>query len=72
MFYQSSETCKAKLSNVHVIILEVWASAQRLLLWLELTDGGDQSVGEEHGRCQVPVGRRRAVPQNRDAGLAGC
>lgn len=37
----------------------------------ELTDGGNKSVGEEHGRCQVPVGGSRRVFEDGDAVLVG-
>lgn len=37
----------------------------------KLTYGGDQRVGEEHGRHQVPVGGRGLVPEDRHAVLVG-
>lgn len=43
----------------------------RLCLFVGLTHGGDQRVGEEHGGRQVPAGRVRGVPEDGDAVLAG-
>lgn len=40
-------------------------------LWCELTDCGDQSVGEEHGGCQVPVRSSSGVLEDGHAVLVG-
>ena len=50
-----------------------WLSLAKtsVALWCELTDCGDQSVGEEHGGCQVPVRSNGGVLEDGHAVLVG-
>lgn len=50
---------------------QVTSLAKNFVVRFELTDCGDQSVGEEHRGCQVPVWRGGGVSEDGDAVLVG-
>lgn len=67
--------CNMRQRHLHGLLgqthHQVTFLAKTSLCSLGLTHSGDQSVGEEHGGCQVPVGGNRGVYEDGHSVLVG-